>query len=64
MSEIMSVGGDHFSRCFLVELPFCFFSAIGLTRTGDGQDCPDGPNCVGPRGTIFSYPRLYDFVPW
>ena len=51
-------------KMFPSRIAMLFFSAVGLTRTGDGQDCPDGPNCVGPRGTIFSYPRLYDFVPW
>lgn len=26
--------------------------------------CPDGPNCKGPGGTTFSYPRLYNYQTW
>eukprot|EP00913_Durusdinium_trenchii_P002333 g2155.t1 len=28
------------------------------------QDCPDATNCIGPLGTNFSYPRLYNFGIW
>jgi len=26
--------------------------------------CPDGPNCKGPGGTTYSYPRLYNYATW
>merc|ERR1740121_1668327 len=28
------------------------------------DQCPDGPNCKGPGGTTFSYPRLYSYDIW
>jgi hypothetical protein len=28
------------------------------------QDCPNAPNCRGPGGTVFTYPRLYDYDTW
>lgn len=30
----------------------------------DSNDCPDGPDCVGPGGTIFSPPRVYGWDLW
>lgn len=28
------------------------------------QNCPDAPNCHGPGGTSYTYPRLYDYDSW
>lgn len=28
------------------------------------QNCPDGPNCVGPGGTTYTSARLYNFQMW
>merc|ERR1740117_463291 len=28
------------------------------------ESCPGAPNCNGPGGTVFSFPRLYDFHSW
>lgn len=56
---LLSMIGTEFNLWFL------FAGRMHLCDFGRSiQDCPDGPNCVGPRGTIFSYPRLYDFDVW
>lgn len=28
------------------------------------ENCPDGPNCIGPGGTHYSFPRLYSYGSW
>jgi hypothetical protein len=28
------------------------------------EQCPHGPNCIGPSGSQMSYPRLYNFGTW
>jgi len=30
----------------------------------DANNCPDGPDCVGPGGTLFSAPRVYSWDLW
>lgn len=30
----------------------------------NSNDCPDGPDCMGPEGTVFSPPRVYGWDQW
>jgi len=48
---------NHVMANFAGQMHLCDFGA-------KMEDCPDGPNCQGPRGTIYKPARLYDFGPW
>lgn len=56
---LLSMIGEeaHVMTAFAGQMHLCDFgNAI--------ERCPDAPNCRGPGGTIFSFPRLYDFHSW
>lgn len=56
---ILSMIGEEFN------LWFPFAGRMHLCDFGRSiKDCPGGSDCVGPRGTTLSYPRLYDFDVW
>eukprot|EP00931_Biecheleriopsis_adriatica_P116251 TRINITY_DN9191_c0_g2_i1.p1 TRINITY_DN9191_c0_g2~~TRINITY_DN9191_c0_g2_i1.p1 ORF type:complete len:518 (-),score=88.41 TRINITY_DN9191_c0_g2_i1:45-1562(-) len=48
---------NHVMANFAGQMHLCDFGA-------KMEDCPDGPNCKGPRGTTYTPARLYDFDPW
>ncbi|CAE7593434.1 rnf111 [Symbiodinium natans] len=56
---LLSMIGEeqHFWYPFGGKMHLCDFGA-------SIQDCPGAPNCVGPGGTVLSYPRLYDYDIW
>lgn len=48
---------NHIMANFAGQMHLCSFGATM-------EDCPGGPDCIGPRGTTYTPARLYDYGIW